>query len=237
MEFRLHSCSGNALRWVVEVPDSCAAVIPCFNEEASIARVVQDALKQVDAVWVVDDGSIDRTATEAERVGAMVIRHEANLGKGASLRDGLQAAHARGYKWAVTLDGDGQHACEDIPQLLKVAAEGADLVIGDRTACQNSMTFARKFVNRWMSARLGKRLGIACPDSQCGFRVVRLDAWAGLTLRQNRFEVESEMLVAFRRAGLRIAWAPVQCLPARRPSRIHPLVDSARWFRWWFATK
>jgi hypothetical protein len=67
--------------------------------------------------------------------------------------------------------------------------------------------------------------------------VIRLGALAGLTLRQNRFEVESEMLASFARAGLKIVFVPVKSLPARRKSRIHPVIDSLRWLRWWLATK
>src|SRR5687767_9761547 len=181
----------------------------------SIGVVVRAALQYVRAVWVVDDGSRDRTGADAEQAGAAVIRHEVNLGKGASLRDGLSAARAGGYALAVTMDGDGQHDPSDIPHLLAAAYEGADLVVGNRMESCANMPRIRRFVNRWMSRRLGRRLGVECPDSQCGFRVIRLDAWARLNLRQNRFEVESEMLAAFARAGLKIAFVPIKCLPAK----------------------
>ena len=199
--------------------------------------VVEGARRHVGKVWVVDDGSSDRTREEAERAGAAVIRHEVNLGKGAALREGLAAAQAEGFQFAVTLDGDGQHDPADIPKLLAAAEGGADLVIGNRMDSAGEMTAVRRFVNRWMSEQLEKRLGLACADSQCGFRAIRLEAWAGLTLRQNRFEVESEMLASFARAGLKITFVPVRSLPARRKSRIHPVIDSIRWLRWWFATK
>jgi glycosyltransferase involved in cell wall biosynthesis len=214
-----------------------AAVIPCLNEARSIGAVISASLKQVGAVWVVDDGSFDATRAEAERAGATVIHHPTNLGKGASIRDGLFALQAAGFEFAVILDGDGQHDSADIPRLLEAANEGADLVIGNRMGASAEMPFLRRIVNRWMSAKLGQRLGMECPDTQCGFRVVRLTAWAGLTLRQNRFEVESEMLASFARAGLKVAFVPVKYLPAQRKSRIHPIADSIRWLRWWFATK
>jgi glycosyltransferase involved in cell wall biosynthesis len=239
MENRLHHESGKTLECLVERHgrELCAAVIPCLNEAGTVAAVVEETLRYVSAVWVVDDGSRDRTGEVAERAGAAVVRHEVNLGKGASLRDGLSAARAAGYSWAVTLDGDGQHDPTDIPRLLEAACAGADLVIGNRMENCAPMTGTRRWVNRWMSARLEKRLGFACPDSQCGFRFIRLEAWGRLTLRENRFEVESEMLASFARAGLKIAFVPVECLPARRPSRIRPMADSLRWARWWLATK
>jgi glycosyltransferase involved in cell wall biosynthesis len=212
-------------------------VIPCFNEAASIGAVVRAVLRELPAVWVVDDGSSDRTQAEAEAAGARVIRHEMNLGKGAALRDGLAAARAAGFEFAIALDGDGQHDPAEIPKFLQAVKAGADLVIGNRMEFCETMSATRRMVNRWMSAQLGKRFGIVCPDSQCGYRCVRLDAWAELSLRQNRFEVESEMLASFARAGRKIVFVPVACLAARRRSRIRPIVDSARWFRWWIATK
>ncbi|HUS37297.1 MAG TPA: glycosyltransferase family 2 protein [Verrucomicrobiae bacterium] len=213
------------------------AVIPCFNEVGSIGAVVRAVLQFVAVIWVVDDGSADGTGAEAERAGATVIRLERNLGKGAALREGLKAARGAGFKFAVTLDGDGQHDAGDVAELLKAARGGADLVIGNRMGSSGVMPWVRCFVNRWMSGRLARRLGVECPDSQCGFRVIRLDAWEKLELRQNRFEVESEMLAAFARAGMKIAFVPVKCLPAKRASRIRPIVDSVRWFRWFVNLK
>jgi glycosyltransferase involved in cell wall biosynthesis len=89
---------------------SCAAVIPCFNEGATIARLAAEARPHVPAVIVVDDASTDNTSSEAGRAGAMVVRHGRNLGKGAALRTGLSLAVEQGFEWAATLDGDGQHA-------------------------------------------------------------------------------------------------------------------------------
>jgi glycosyltransferase involved in cell wall biosynthesis len=240
MENRLHRESGRALEYVVESNEmdaACAAVIPCLNEEESVGAVVEGTRRYVGKVWVIDDGSSDGTSAEAERAGAVVIRNKGNLGKGAALREGLAAAHAEGFQFAVALDGDGQHDPAEIPKLLGAVESGADLAIGNRMEAAAEMTWVRRIVNRWMSKRLEKRLGIECLDSQCGFRAIRLEAWAGLTLRQNRFEVESEMLASFARAGLKIAFVPVRSLPARRRSRIRPVIDSARWLRWWFATK
>jgi glycosyltransferase involved in cell wall biosynthesis len=237
IENRLHQGSGKRLLWLVESAQNCAAVIPCFNEAGTISGIVQGALRHAQRIWVVDDASSDATAQEAERAGATVIRHAVNLGKGAALRAGLGAAGAAGFGYAVTLDGDGQHDPREILILLEAAHRGADLVIGDRMGAPETMTQGRRFVNRWMSARLEKLTGVRCPDSQCGFRVVRLEAWAGLNFRQNRFEVESEMFTSFARAGLKIVFVPVKSLPAKRPSRIRPVIDSMRWFRWWFTTK
>ena len=221
----------------MESAQTFAAVIPCLNEAEAIGSVVKEALRHVQRVWVVDDGSSDGTGQEAQRVGAMVIRKAMNRGKGAALREGLDAAKAAGFQFAVLIDGDGQHDPGEIPKLIEAARVGADLVIGNRMLEPKRMSRVRRFVNGWMSGRLEKMAGMPCPDSQCGFRVVRLEAWERLSFRQNRFEVESEMFTSFARAGLKIVFVPVKSLPAKRPSRIRPAIDSVRWFRWWLTTK
>ena len=91
-------------------PMICAVVIPCLNEGAGIAVLVSALRRQVPVVLVVDDGSTDDTALAAKSAGATVIHHERNNGKGAALRTGLSQLFKQGFEWAVTLDGDGQHA-------------------------------------------------------------------------------------------------------------------------------
>lgn len=189
------------------------------------------------SVWVIDDGSSDATGREARGAGAVVIRHETNLGKGASLREGLESVRAAGYQWAVTLDGDGQHDPAELGKFWEAAHAGADLVIGNRMLEAEKMRPLRRFVNRWMSARISGRLGMEIPDSQSGYRLIRVEAWREasmrLQLRENRFAVESELLMAFARAGKKVAFVPVKVLEGSRPSRIRPVVDTVRWLRWW----
>jgi glycosyltransferase involved in cell wall biosynthesis len=230
MENRLYTGSGPPLNGVVQSHERCAVLIPCFNEANYIRGLVRAVKQQVSTVWVVDDGSTDGTRSEAEKWGAVVLRHETNLGKGASLRDGLNALATAGFDWAVTMDGDGQHDSGDIPNLF---TKQADLVIGNRMDQSHKMGAIRRSVNRWTSEQISKRIGFNVPDSQSGFRLIRLAAFKNLCLRQNRFAFESEMIVAFARAGYTVAFVPIRCLPARRPSRIHPISDTYRWFGWW----
>ncbi len=213
---------------------TCAVVIPCFNEGASIAALVGATRRHLPCVMVVDDGSTDDTAILAEAAGAMVVSHERNLGKGAALRSGLSRALMQGFEWAVTLDGDGQHAADDLPALLHCAGQtGALLVIGNRMDNAPAMPWLRRVVNRWMSRNLSRLAGRHLPDTQCGFRLIHLETWAALPLKTERFEVESEMLMAFLAAGRRVEFVPIQVIRSCRRSRIHPVADSLRWLRWW----
>jgi glycosyltransferase involved in cell wall biosynthesis len=212
----------------------CAAVIPCFNEGAGIAALVSVLRQQVSFVLVVDDGSTDETAHLARGAGATVIHHERNCGKGAALRSGLSQLFKQGFEWAVTIDGDAQHAPEDLPALLRCAEQtGARLVIGNRMDDARAMPRLRRQVNRWMSRKLSRLAGRHLPDTQCGLRLIHLETWAALPLKTERFEVESEMLMAFLAAGRRVEFVPIQVIRSCRRSRIHPVADSLRWLRWW----
>jgi glycosyltransferase involved in cell wall biosynthesis len=212
----------------------CAAVIPCFNEGPGIAALVSALRQQVPVVLVVDDGSTDDTALLARDAGATVIRHERNCGKGAALRTGLSHLCRQGFAWAVTLDGDGQHTPKDLPALLRCAEKtGASLVIGNRMEDAQAMPWLRRMANWWMSRRLSRLAGRHLPDTQCGLRLIHLESWAALPLKTERFEVESETLMAFLAAGRRVEFVPIQVINSRRKSRIHPVTDSLRWWRWW----
>ena len=213
---------------------TCMVVIPCFNEGGSIAALVAAVRRHLPRVTVVNDGSTDDTPTLAARTGAVVVSHERNLGKGAALRTGLSSAQKQGFEWALTLDGDGQHAPEDVPALLRCAGQtGARLVIGNRMHNARAIPWLRRQVNRWMSRRLSRLAGRPLPDTQCGLRLMHLGTWAALPLKTERFEVESETLMAFLAAGRRVEFVPIRVIRSSRRSHIHPVADTLRWFKWW----
>lgn len=206
-------------------------VIPCLNEAERLGPVVRGALAYIQNIIVVDDGSSDETAAQALAAGADVIRHEQNLGKGAAIQSGLGHAIKRGFESALLMDGDGQHAACDIPKFLN--GTRAALVIGNRMHSAHGMPWLRRFVNRWMSARLSGRLGLTLPDTQCGFRLVHLPSWSKLDVKTCHFEIESEMITAFVKAGLAVKFVPVQVIYRGETSKIDPILDTVRWFRWW----
>jgi glycosyltransferase involved in cell wall biosynthesis len=214
-------------------PKHSAVVIPCRNEGAAIAGLVQAVRALLPTVLVVDDGSTDDTGQQARAAGAEVISLDSSQGKGTALRLGWNRARELGFTWALCMDGDGQHAPADIPKFLQCAERtGASLVIGNRMSDASKMPFIRRCVNRWMSRRISAMAGRELPDSQCGFRLVRLSALAAMRLDATHFEIESEQLLAFIAAGERVEFVPVQVIYKSERSKIHPLRDTLRWLRW-----
>jgi glycosyltransferase involved in cell wall biosynthesis len=112
------------------------AIVPAYNEEGMVGRVVREIRRNAPdfEIVVVDDGSTDRTAAEAEATGVTVIRHPFNLGIGGAMQSGFKYALANGYDVAAQVDGDGQHKTEYLPDLLAVLrTDGkADMVCGSR---------------------------------------------------------------------------------------------------------
>jgi glycosyltransferase involved in cell wall biosynthesis len=217
----------------VDWKNQCVALIPCFNEVSHIGELVAVVRPFIPHILVIDDGSTDDTARIAEKAGATVIRCERNIGKGRALRAGWEQAQNRGFKWALMLDGDGQHAPTDIPEFLRCAGNsGASLVVGNRMLDTKTMPFIRRQANRWMSHRISQLVGTAVPDSQCGFRLARLDLLLQLPILTNRFEVESSMLTSFFQHQQKVEFVPIKTIYRSAKSNIRPLTDTWRWLRW-----
>jgi glycosyltransferase involved in cell wall biosynthesis len=215
-----------------------AVVIPCLNEGRTIFSLVSEVRRSLPKVMVVDDGSTDQTAAEAARAGAVVLRHSAPRGKGAALQSGFSAALQQGFKWALAMDGDGQHASSDIPRFLASAAKTtAAMIIGNRMQNPGAMPLVRRMVNRCLSDLLGSYCETSLPDSQCGFRLVNLRSWQQLRFSAQHFEIESELVVRFIKSGYRLDFVPIECRYASERSKIRPLRDTIRWIRWWKAIR
>lgn len=213
------------------------ALVPCLDEAATIGDIVRRVRPHVAGVIVVDDGSRDETGQAAAAAGATVLRHAVPLGKGVALATAWKAAGERGAEWVLLLDGDGQHAPEDSPNLFAAATDGVKLVVGNRMDRPNTMPWLRRATNRWLSWKLTQLAGVELPDSQCGFRLAHLPTLLALGLHTERFEIESEMVVAFARAGHRIAFVPIQVRYGAERSKISPLHDTRRWWRWYKAAR
>jgi len=181
------------------------ALIAAFNEEATVASVVEGVRRLVSDVVVVDDGSSDRTGERAAAAGAAVVRHAQNRGKGAAIRTGLAQVLAGACTHVLFIDGDLQHDPGDVPKLLSAAEQrDCDLVIAERLFRKGSMPTARFYSNRIGSRILSRFIGLEVSDSQSGFRLVRADCLRGLRLTATGYEIETEMLIKLlrRRASL-----------------------------------
>ena len=132
------------------------------------------------------------------------------------------------------MDGDGQHDPGDIARFLDRATNGrASLIVGNRMSNAPAIPWLRRRVNIWMSERLSRLTGRALPDTQCGFRMMELRYWAMLRLQTSHYEIESELLLGFLAAGHAVEFIPIRVIYSSQQSKIKPLLDTLRWFRWW----
>jgi glycosyltransferase involved in cell wall biosynthesis len=213
-----------------------AVVIPALNEALRIREVVEGALAQCDTVIVVDDGSADDTAGRIADLPVTLLRHPQRMGKGASLRDGFRAALKRGAAAVVTMDGDGQHAAEDIPRLLDAGNRhpGA-IVIGARLRKRANQPLHRRLANEFGDWGIGLGCGLRIADSQSGQRLYPAMVAALDDVPGEDFVYEAQILIsAVRRVGAGIVSVPIESryaqvadhdAPQFRASHFRPLRD------------
>ena len=186
------------------------AIIPAYNEEDALADVIAKSLNHVDKVIVVNDGSKDRTAEVAIEAGARVISHSINLGKGEALKSGFKAIEDDSV--IVTIDGDGQHNPDEIPDLIKpIIEDGADLVNGSRymNGPEENTPAYRRVGQKVLDIATNISAGIRVTDSQSGFRAFSNKSRDVFRFKDTGFGIESEMLVDAAEAGLKIVEVPI----------------------------
>jgi glycosyltransferase involved in cell wall biosynthesis len=189
--------------------------IPAFNEATMIARIIMDARKHADAVVVCDDGSSDMTGAIAKRLGADVIRHKQNLGYGASLKSLFKRARELDADVLVTLDADGQHNPDEIPQIVKpIACGAADLVIGSRfieTHGTKEMPFYRRFGAQLITKLVNGSSKNGISDAQSGFRAYNRQAIKRLSPFEDGMGASVEILLKASKHDLKICEVPSSC--------------------------
>jgi glycosyltransferase involved in cell wall biosynthesis len=219
----MFSPSGEGLRHLIDrgkgkmkkATNECTlAIIPCYNEEATIGSIVIRTKRHVGRVLVVDDGSTDDTARIAKEAGATVLSHKTNKGKSAGIKTGFKYALVKGFDYVVTIDGDGQHNPDEIPVVLgNLRNNGHDITLGVRYGESTEMPLWRKFGKRLLDYTTSFGNGGHVTDSQCGFRAFNKKAVQGITPRLNgsEFSTESEQLIKAHDLGLKVEQTRVMC--------------------------
>jgi len=189
-------------------------IIPAYNEEKNISRVIDGAKEYTDNIIVVDDGSRDNTFQIAKTLNesAIVLRHKINLGKGAALKTGCEAAINLGAEKLVLMDADGQHDPNDIPKLVdKLEKENLDIVFGARQPNENMPTMM--FLgNKILTKLINFFLNIKLTDTQTGFKALTSEAYKKLRWHSSDYSVETEMIVKAGKNNLRYGEVSIQTI-------------------------
>jgi glycosyltransferase involved in cell wall biosynthesis len=208
-----------------------AVIIPALNAAKTLPGVLAGARRELEPVVVVDDGSRDDTGRVASELGATVLRHDTNRGKGAALKTGFAWALAGGFDAVVTLDADGQHLPSEIAKFVREhESSGADLIIGGRAHLFEQMLPRRRGANRFSAWCIAWTSGVAITDSQSGFRLYSANLLRNLELKTDGFDMESEVIVRAGRRGFRIVTIPIELgfVDGLSTSHYRPLKDTLR---------
>lgn len=211
----------------------CCVIIPTYNNEKTLEGVISGVLAFTRDIIVVNDGSTDSTREICAGFDDITIIHlERNRGKGFAIRTGFREALRQGFRYAITIDSDGQHLPEDLPKFIeKITAEPDSLIIGARNMEQEGVpggsSFGNRFSNFWTWVETGYRL----PDTQSGYRLYPVRKMAKMRFITNRFEFEIEVLIRSAWKGIPLTWVPVGVVyhpEKERVSHFRPFTDFAR---------
>ena len=209
-------------------------LIPTYNNERTLKRVIDGVLQYTTNIIIINDGSTDTTSQILEQYLQLEqIKVPKNKGKGNALRLGFNKAISLGYDYVITIDSDGQHFPEDIKvfiEALEVAENKNLLLIGARNMDQEGVpgksSFGNKFSNFWFWFETGIKL----TDTQSGFRLYPLNAIEKLKLYTNKFEFEIEVIVKAAWNDVTVQNVPIQVLydENERVSHFRPFKDFTR---------
>lgn len=167
-------------------------VIPAYNEAPRIRDVILKVKKYTQKIIVVDDGSTDQTTEVAKKSGALVLRHKLNLGKGAAMKTGAEAAFDLGVEAVIFLDADGQHDPRHIPAFAK-RLEQFDIVFGSRNLSYG-VPFVRYLGNKIGSVLINQLFRIYRSDMLCGFMSLSRKSYQKIKWDSSRYGVETEIV-------------------------------------------
>lgn len=209
-------------------------VIPTYNNEGSLQKLIDDVLLQSTNVLVVNDGSTDSTSEIIAAFGSKIksLSHHPNKGKGYSIIKAFEFALQNGFDYVITLDSDGQHFANDVPKFInEVASNGDALIVGARDMesanVPGKSSFGYRFSNFWYWAETGEKL----EDTQSGYRLYPVKLMEKIHFFTNRFEFEVEVLIRCQWRGITVKTIPVQIHydePEKRISHFKPSIDFTR---------
>lgn len=185
-------------------------VIPAYNEQKRIGKVLNDIKKFKLPIIVVDDGSTDNTFSIAKRSGAKVLRRKINLGgsKGAALKTGIEFAFDNGMDAVILMDSDGQHLANDLPKFIEALEKGFDVVLGNRNFSMDA-PLIRFLGNKIASVLINFLFGIYISDVICGFRAITKKAFNKIKWESLNYAVETEMVIKLSKTDLKYCEVPV----------------------------
>ena len=209
-------------------------IIPSYNNGKTLAEVIASVRFYAPEILVVNDGSTDETPEILNQEANLhIITHPVNQGKGVALKHGLSFAKKQGFRYAITIDSDGQHFASDIPVLIEAIEKEPDtLLVGSRNLTSDNMpgknTFANKFSNFWFTLETGIKL----QDTQSGYRLypiqrMNVDKWYYTA----KYEFELEALVFAAWGGIPVKNIPVHVYyppQEERVSHFRPFRDFTR---------
>ena len=208
-------------------------LIPTYNNEGSLKKVVDDVLLYTNQVLIVNDGSTDSTTTILKEYPHIhVLSYEKNIGKGWALRQGFKKALTLGYDNVITIDSDGQHFADDLYRFLDKMEETPNaIIIGARNMEQSSVpgksSFGNKFSNFWFKVETG----LVMKDTQSGYRLYPIRAMVNQKFITVKFEFEIEVLARSAWQGVTVTSVPVKVFyadKAIRVSHFRPFKDFSR---------
>src|SRR3989338_10660819 len=168
------------------------AVIPAYNEERDIAKIITKAKKYVSRVVLADDGSSDNTSLEAKNAGAVVLKHIINLGKGAALKTGCDYSVNNGAKYIIVLDADAQHDPDQMPEFIEKMKE-SDIVFGCRKFTKN-MPGILRIGNMVISSLVKILYDVNIEDTQSGYRAFSSQSYRKIRWTASDYSMETEMI-------------------------------------------
>ena len=195
-------------------------VIPAYNEEKRLGRVIDSLIKNgYHNIAVVDDGSRDRTFDVAFEKGVWSIKHPINMGQGAALQTGIEFALKKGAEAIITFDADGQHRAEEIPLFFNKLNKGYDAVLGSRFLKNNRIPIFRKIILKGGIFFTKFISNIKVTDSHNGFRAITKYAASKTKIEFNDMTHASEILDKISSNHLRFCEVPVTIIYSNETMR------------------